>query len=436
MEVDSAVTVIAALLVVLVVSRLAGVGARRLGQPAVVGALLAGMALAVVGAAGLPQVEVLKQSAAVHAAANVGMFAVLLGAGMEIAPSGLARSFRQGAAVATGGALLPLATGIVFAFLFFPEGEDWLSLGFVFGVALSITAIPSTVKVLGELRLMHSRMGSTVVAAALIDDVIGMVLVAIMAALAGRSGTDGWSEIARLLAGLVLFVGVTTALGTHVYPRIRAHIRALDLAAAELFTLCAVALAYGLFAELMGLHWVLGPVMAAIYFEPDRVGSKAYNEVRLALGGLSDGLVAPIFFCAIGLEFDPSAVIGSPGLIVLAVFVAVFGKLAGAGLPARSCGLSGRAAVAVGIAMSARGAVELVVLSVAVEAGLLRPQSDTFHADLYSTLIVTAVLTTLIAPLALRWWLRDYRPSRGAGQPPGEKDADLEDDERIFPEPG
>lgn len=413
MEFASPYQTIAALLIVLVFARLAGAGSRRLGQPAVVGALLAGMMLATLGTFGLPQVEVLQRSAAVQAASNVGMFAVLLGAGVEIAPSSLLRSFRNGLAVATGGALLPLAAGIVAGLIFFPDNEDKLVLGFLFGVALSITAIPSTVKVLGELGLMRTLVGRTVVAAALIDDVIGLLLVAIMAAVAGTSGgtisgSDSWGEVARLFGGLVLFLGLTTAIGTRVYPRVRHHIKALDLAAAELFMLCAVALSYALLAEALSLHWVLGPVMAGIYFEPDKVGTKAYNEVRLALGALSDGLVAPVFFCAIGLEFDPMALVRNPGLVLLAVTIAIVGKLGGAGLPARYCGLSGRDATAVGIAMSARGAVELVVLSVAVEAGLLLPEQDPFHADLYSTLIVTAVLTTLLAPLTLRWWLRRH----------------------------
>ena len=409
MEFASPYQTIAALLIVLVFARLAGAGSRRLGQPAVVGALLAGMVLATLGAFGLPQVEMLQRSAAVQAASNVGMFAVLLGAGVEIAPSSLMRSFRNGLAVATGGAFLPLAAGVIAGLMFFPDNEDKLVLGFLFGVALSITAIPSTVKVLGELGLMRSLVGRTVVAAALIDDVIGLLLVAVMAAVAGTgAGNDSWAEVARLFGGLVLFLGLTTAIGTRVYPRVRHHVKALDLAAAELFMLCAVALSYALLAEALGLHWVLGPVMAGIYFEPDKVGTKAYNEVRLALGALSDGLVAPVFFCAIGLEFDPMAIVRNPGLVLLAVTIAIVGKLGGAGLPARYCGLSGRDATAVGIAMSARGAVELVVLSVAVEAGLLLPEKDPFHADLYSTLIVTAVLTTLLAPLTLRWWLRRH----------------------------
>ncbi|AXS40110.1 cation:proton antiporter [Breoghania sp. L-A4] len=412
--------VIVSLFVVLVSARLAGSAARRIGQPAVVGALLAGMAIATVSVFGVPYFELLQDSAAVSAAATAGMFIVLLAAAVEIAPSELAHSLRRGLIVAFGGVTVPLAAGFALALVFFPKGDGLLALAFLFGIDMSITAIPSALKVLSELGMLHAPLGRTIIAAALFDDVMGLLLVALMAAftdIGGGTTTSIALDIGATVLGLLIYGGTTIAIGTRIFPHIHRGVKALDLAAAELFALVSVALAYAALAELLGLHWVLGPVMAGIFFEPVRIGKRGFNEVRMALGGISDGLLAPVFFCSVGMGFDPFAIWQAPELVALATSVAICGKLIGAGVPARMSGLSRTAAVAVGIGMTARGAVELVVLSVAVEAGLLDPENNVFHDNLYSALVATSVLSTLLAPLALRWWLKKYHV---IGEQPGE----------------
>lgn len=419
MPVDHPFEVIVSLFVVLVGARLAGSAARRIGQPAVVGALLAGIAIAALAAFGVPYLNLLQDSAAVSAAATAGMFVVLLTAAVEIAPSELAHSLRRGLIVAFGGVSVPLGAGFIVALLYFPQSDGLLALAFLFGIDMSITAIPSALKVLSELGLLHAPLGRTIVAAALFDDVIGLFLVALMAAFTGIGGGTTASvalDVGATVLGLVLYGGITIAIGTRIFPHIRRGLKALDLAAAEIFALVSVALAYAALAEFLGLHWVLGPVMAGIFFEPVRIGVRGFNEVRMALGGISDGLLAPVFFCSVGMGFDPLAIWQAPELVALALSVAILGKLVGAGVPARLTGLSRSASVAVGLGMTARGAVELVVLSVAVEAGLLDPQNNAFHGNLYSALVATSVLSTLMAPLALRWWLRRHAVATGDGE--------------------
>ncbi len=129
---------------------------------------------------------------------------------------------------------------------------------------------------------------------------------------------------------------------------------------------------------------------------------------------MTHGFLAPVFFASIGIHLEASAVLETPVFVALLVLVASLGKLLGAGGPAFRTGLSRREALAVGVGMNARGAVELIVADVAFRAGLFQAPDPIppIVSSLYSAVVVTAVLTTLAPPIGLRWILRP-----GAGDP-------------------
>jgi len=207
-----------------------------------------------------------------------------------------------------------------------------------------------------------------------------------------------------ILAKVVAFFAVTVTLGTRVYPRVSRGLKALQVAAMELSALAAVALGYGLLAEALDMHWILGAFMAGLFFEKSRVGSKAYNEMKLICGAVTSGLLAPLFFASIGLRVDLTAIAAVPLFLILLIAIAFAGKLVGSGLPALWTGLNRREGLAVGIGMSARGAVELVVLSIAYESGLFfqGENSDPIVAYLFSSLVLMGVVTTLLTPILIR----------------------------------
>lgn len=402
--------ILAEIFVLLLLARLMGEGAERLGQPASVGELIAGILLAgIIGMFGseLPFLVGLSRSVALEHVASLGIFFLVLHAGMEMKPDEIVQRSGRSFLVACGGAILPLVAGFALAWYFLPETDHRQGLALLVGVVMSITAIPVTAKVLGELDLLHTQLGETVIAAALFDDVIGLFLLALLTAVIQTGAIPDLASLGILLGKVALFFGVTVGLGVHVYRRFIKRIKLLQAPAHEFSALMAVALAYAVLAELLDMHWILGAFMAGLYFEPARVGETAYRDMMLLVTGVTSGVLGPLFFAAIGLHVDLASIGAIPGFLALLIAVAFLGKLVGAGGVAALTGFRRRSALAVGIGMNARGAVGLIVLSVAFEAGLLKMigSADGIVRHLYSALVLMVVFTTLLTPVLLRFLL-------------------------------
>jgi Kef-type K+ transport system membrane component KefB len=345
--------------------------------------------------------------------AQLGVFFLVLLVGIEIKPAEIVRASRGAFFVALGGMLLPLAGGIVLGWLVLPDSDIKGGLVLVIGVSMAITAIPVTAKVLSEFGLLHTPLGRMVISAALFDDVFGLFLLAALTASIETGHFPDVAALAWLLAKIAAFFGITIALGVHLYPRISRRIGVMEAAALELSAIVVLGLGYGWLAEALGMHWIMGAFMAGLYFEESRVGARAYEDLRLIVNVLTAGLLGPMFFAWIGLQVDLGAVSAVPGLLLALIAIAFLGKLIGAGLPALWLGFGRREALTVGIGMSGRGAMELVVLGIVLEAGLFGPAEAT-HAvtgHLFSALVIMALVTTLMVPLALRALLGSGPPS-------------------------
>jgi Kef-type K+ transport system membrane component KefB len=347
--------------------------AERTGLPASVGEIIAGISLAFLAIQFSQKIPFLSQvtsSEALSIVAELGIFFLVLVAGIEMEPKEIQESSTASFVVAVGGMALPLAGGFSLAWYFLPASELKLIQALITGVALSISAIPATVKILNDLDLLHTKMGRTIVSAAIFDDVFGLFLLAIVLALIESGNAPTLMSLLWLMGKIALFFVITINLGAHVYPRIHKGIRALNVTAIDFSALAGVALAYGWLAEVLGMHWIMGAFMAGIYFEPSRVGKIAYEELKLICSAITAGFLGPFFFGYIGLRVDLSAISEAPVFLLLLILIAIGGKTIGAGLPARAFGFTNRESLSVGVGMSARGAVELAILSIAYEAGV------------------------------------------------------------------
>ncbi|NNE84139.1 MAG: cation:proton antiporter, partial [Alphaproteobacteria bacterium] len=151
------------------------------------------------------------------------------------------------------------------------------------------------------------------------------------------------------------------------------------------------------------MHFVLGPFMAGLFFEPGQVGADAYERQKSILEPVTLGILGPVFFAWIGMQLDLGAFFAVPWFLAGLVVIAFLGKLLGAGLPALWSGLGRRDAAAIGVGMGGRGAVELVIISIALTAGVFEnPQGDPIVGNLFSALVITAVVTTALTPVLLR----------------------------------
>lgn len=397
------------ILVLLVVTRVFAELAERIRVPAIVGELTAGVALGLLLNAFRDHLPVLwsaTQSETYTSIVSLGMFFLMLLAGIRMEPFDFARTSRSAILVALGGMAVPVGAGVLLGILVLPESPLKLVQSLFLGVALAITAVPVAVRIFLDVGELETRVGKTVIAAALWDDLISLFLLALLIAAMAGGGIETFAakDALPLLAKVVFFFGVTIPVGLFLFPLVGRYFRYLRFPEVDFSMLLIAALAYATFAESMDMHFIIGAFLAGMFFHPGVVPPEVYDRVEKQMSGITRGFLAPIFFVSVGLHLDFSAVAAAPVFVVVLILVALASKVIGAGMPAYWVGLSKLEAAMVGIGMSGRGAVELIVAGIALEAGLfLQPDPPPpIVASLYSSIVLMALVTTVLTPLILR----------------------------------
>ena len=397
------------ILVLLVITRVFAELAERVRVPGVVGELLAGVALGLFLKYFHDELPVLwsaTQSETYTSIVNLGMFFLMLLAGIRMEPFDFARTSKFAILVAIGGMAVPVGAGSLLGILVLPESPLKFVQSLFLGVALAITAVPVAVRIFLDVGELDTAVGKTVIAAALWDDLISLFLLAVLIAAMASGGMESFAvqDALPLLAKVVFFFAVTIPAGLFLFPLLGRYFRYLRFPEVDFSMLLIAALAYATFAERMDMHFIIGAFLAGMFFHPGVVPPKIYRRVEKQMSGITRGFLAPIFFVSVGLHLDFSAVASVPAFVGVLILVAFLSKAVGAGLPAYWVGLSKPEAMMVGIGMSGRGAVELVVAGVALEAGLfLQPSPPPPIVDsLYSSIVIMALVTTVLTPLLLR----------------------------------
>jgi len=397
------------LLLLLVAARLLGRLSTYFGQPLAFGEILAGALLSIgIGLVASPPQALaeLAHSQDVALVAEVGIFFLLLLTGVEMKPEEILEHSRESFWVALGGAILPFTAGFGFAWLVLPESGYKLAQAMIVGTGLAITAIPVAAEILRELGLLHRPVGEVIVAAAIFDDVLGLILLAVTTAIIGTGHLPSIPDFALLFLKVAAFFAIAVALGRYALPPIWRRAVKVRAPGIRLSTLLATAIGFSLLALAFDMHHVLGAFIAGLFFSPAVVGEAVYGRLKQLVETVTFGFLAPIFFAWIGLQFSVGVFGEIPLVVVALIIIALLGKIFGAGVPALWAGLNRRDALTVGVGMTGRGAVELVVLSVALNAGVFDADGDhPVVVNLFSALVVTAVVTTLAMPVLLRWVL-------------------------------
>ena len=338
---------------------------------------------------------------------DLAIFFLMLMAGIEMRPRELAAASASSFSVALGGVIVPLVLGVGLGWLFLPDSPAKLVQCLFIGTALAITAVPVAIKMLMDMKVLHTRLGEVIVSAAIFDDIFGLVLLATLTAMIGTGALPDVGGMFMLAGQVVLFLVLVTVLGLFVFPLAGRLSKRLEEPEGAFGLILIAALAYAVLAELLGMHFILGAFAAGLFFGRRTVDAETYDAVRAKVSGITSGFMAPIFFASIGLRVDVSALAHIPAFTLALIAAAFVGKLIGAGLPARWSGLSARDSLAVGTGMGVRGAVELIVADLALEAGLfaLPDPAPPEVAHLFSAIVFMALTTTLVAPLVLRWIL-------------------------------
>lgn len=394
------------ILILLIVTRAFGELAERLGQPSLTGELTAGIVLGLLGTwlhGGLPVIGDIDNEPVFRAITDLGIFFLMLLAGMELQPWEVARATRRAFSVAMAGMLLPLALGMGLGWFYLPDSPYRVAQALFLGVALSVTAVPVAIKVIRDVRKMDTAAGRVIVSAAVVDDVLSLVLLAVMTAVIEEGALPGLGAVALLVGKVALFFVITIVLGHYLFPWVGRFLKRTCQEEFEFSSVLVAGLAYAALAEALAMHFIVGAFMAGLFFSRRSADPETLNDVHRKVSGITTGFLAPIFFASIGLHLDLSALGSIPVFVLVLLLLATIGKVAGAGIAGRLAGMTGQESMMVGVAMNARGAVELIIADVALRAGLFNlpdpPPPEV--AGLFSAVVIVAVVTTLMTPVAI-----------------------------------
>ncbi len=379
---DNYALTLAGVAVVIVVARLAGALFKRIGQPPVIGEVIAGIALgpSLLGgwSQGLFPLET-RPMLKILASLGLAVFMFLVGLELDLSHLGEGRSRRASTGVALAGTAVPFALGVLLAMALHPTHKvgDFVPFALFIGAAMSTTAFPVLARILQERKLYDTPLGVLTMASAAGDDVLTWATLAVVVAIVASTGawTLPYILLLCLLFGLFMVLVVRPALARYGDRR---------LGSTELALVVAGLLACAFATSAIGVHEIFGSFLLGAVFPRGPLG----DEVRDRLKSVATVLL-PVFFVTTGLNVDIGG-IGTTGLwqLGLILLVACAGKFLGAGLGARSQGLAMRESVALGVLMNTRGLTELVVLNIGRDLGVL-------DGDLFTLLVVMAVVTTV-----------------------------------------
>jgi Kef-type K+ transport system membrane component KefB len=399
------------LLVILVLARLAGAFTERIGQTAILGELLAGVVLGVVVTAFpniLPQFVDIGENEVFKAICNLGIFFLMFMAGMEMRLEQLAGASKRGSVIALGGLLLPLALGYGLGWLWLPGSEYKFEQAFFLGVALSVTSTAISIRILMDVGQLRTKLGHTIISAAVIDDIIGLGLLAILVSILEIGSMPSGLELAILAVKILGFFVFAIIVGRFMIPRIGTRLRSVKTAEVEFSIALAIALIFAVAAEALGMHFIIGAFIAGLLIRERTFGDSAISDIQQRVSGISLGFLAPIFFASVGLQLDLSALSTALPFTVVLILVAIAGKLIGCGLPARLLKFSNRESLAIGSVMNGRGEVLLIAAAIALAAELFENPVPTppIVTALFSSVVITAIVTTILTPFALKLFLK------------------------------
>jgi len=392
----------------LLVGRVFGEAAQRIGQPAVMGQLIAGLVLgpSVFGVL-WPQAQhaifpgVAEQKSMINAVSQLGVLMLLLVTGMETDLKLVRRVGRAAIAVSAAGVALPFICGFALGEMLpdsiLPDPGARFITSLFLGTSLSISSVKIVAMVVREMNFMRRDLGQIIVASAILEDTIGWIIIAIAFGLASAGTIDIWS-VARSVLGTAIFLAASLTVGRRiVFSLIRWTNDNFLSEFAVITMILIIMIGMALTTHLIGVHTVLGAFIAGILVGESPILTRHIDE---QLRGLIMALFMPVFFGVAGLSADLT-VLRDPGLLLLTVglvLIASFGKFSGAFVGGRLGGLTYRESLALACGMNARGSTEVIVASIGLSMNVL-------SQNLFTMIVTMAIVTTMAMPPMLRWAL-------------------------------
>lgn len=404
-------TLLMQIIVILLAARLVGRLFRALGQPQVVGEMVTGILLgpSLLGwlAPGLSATLFPSESlGALNSLNQIGLILFMFLVGMELNP-GLLRG-RKHAAVLTShvSIIIPFFLGTLLALYLYPrfsdEGVAFTHFALFLGTAMSITAFPVLARILTERNLMRSRIGAVTISCAAVDDVTAWCILAGVVLLIRAAGVA--LPLWLMLSGTALYVCFMLCVTRRALAKLEIiYQKRKALSHDVLGVILLLMLASAWITEQLGIHALFGAFLLGAVMPK---GEAFVNAMREKLQGVAVVLLLPLYFAFTGLRTSIALLSGANMWLYCAVIilVAVAGKFGGAALSARLTGMPWREAGAVGVLMNTRGLMELIILNIGLDIGVISPTLFTMMVLMaLVTTFMTTPLLNLIYPAQARW---------------------------------
>ncbi len=387
--------------IILAVAKASGLVAVRLGQPAVLGELTAGVILGpsvidIFGPnlLGVSSFDYLHNSAIKDVTltfAEIGVIFLMFLAGLETDLAEVNKVRKVAFLAGAMGVIFPIAMGTLVMLPF-----DFSTKEAIFaGIILSATSVSISARTLMELGVLQKRQGISILAAAVIDDVLVLLILSFFTAFAVDSadGGGGAGEVLLIIGRVVLFFVVALIVGLFVLPPLARWSATAKMSEGVVVVAIIVALVSAWFAEYIGdVAMITGAFLAGLFMRR----TEAHSIIDEKMHTIAYGFFVPIFFVGVGLSADASNFAGSDVILLIVITViAVVSKILGSGLGARIAGENTRSSIQIGTGMVSRGEVGLIVATVGLSKGLV----DT---NLFSVMVLMILATTLITPILLK----------------------------------
>jgi Kef-type K+ transport system membrane component KefB len=386
------------LLILLVTARLLGEVFERFKQPSMIGEIIAGIIL------GPSLFNIIHRTESIQVIADLGVFLLVILAGLEINIENIIKSLKgKNIIISILAFCIPLGSGILVGHLF---GLQMMTTMFV-GLCIAITALPVSIRILMDLGKLNSKIGQKIITVAIFDDIMALSVLGVLLNIKNTDLSFHSVALVSLISILKLIFFITilaftyiliqkiTKRGNYIEVSLNKLLHFLKGKEPLFVVFFAFILLFSTVTEMLGFHFVIGAFFASMLLSESIIGEKHLESVQHTTSSLANGFLAPIFFAAIGLEFNFSS-IQNWGLLIAVVTVSYLSKIIGGYLGCRFASLNHKTASVIGIGLNARGIMELVIANIAYKANLI-------SSEIFSILVIMGVLTTLTTPIMLKW---------------------------------
>ncbi len=384
------------LLLILTLAWVFGLLVERLGYPALMGELLAGIVF------GPALLGFIHPSEGLEFFAELGVFLLMLYVGMEVDMHDLFELGPQALMVAAGGFVVPFGLGYGIG--------AWLGLAaeqsLFIGIAMAATSLATKSRILVDLDILETRIAGVLLGGALLSDVGVMIVFAGITSFI-ETGEFALLSLFGVFARALAFFAVALLFGDQVLPHIWRRLEGwmerhefVDKTSAFTVAL-VVALAFAFAAVIVELHMIIGGFIAGMFLRQAQLHEDIYDHMYGVIYDLAMGFFAPIFFVTVAFELTLDVFTQDFALLAVVIAVAFISKVFGSWLFALPTELTSREGLVIGLGMNGRGTVEIVIVTVALSMGVI-------DQNLFSVLVFMAILTTTLVPPTVKWgvdWL-------------------------------